>query len=337
MKIEKGFFFIISTVLFYSCVPSNNQLTTYTTSGKAVLDTNQIWLTHEHILVDFIGANNITSEKWDLDTVQKHIIPYFDKLIKHQVNYFVDATPNFLGRDVLLLDKIAKKTGIQIITNTGFYGAGNNKYIPNFGLNLAAKEIAKIWIKEFTDGIAGTNIRPGFIKIGVDTNDPLMLMHNKLIEAAAITHLKTGLTIASHTGEAKGLWPQLKVLKQMGVSPEAFIWVHAQQESDFENMIKAANLGCWISIDGFGWETDDQIQKILLAKENQFLNRILISHDAGWFDPQKSIQDIKPYTNIFEVVIPKLKSHGFTTTEIDLLLKVNPAKAFSLNVNRINH
>lgn len=325
---------IILTIILKSCAnpTSNEQAVIQDVIGKHQLVPNQIWLSHEHILVDFIGADSIQPDLWNHDTVIKAVLPHLKELKRYDVNYFVDATPNYLGRNVLLLEKISHITDIRIITNTGLYGAYNNKYIPKYALELTAKELAVLWINEYKHGINGTRIKPGFIKIAIDISDTLHIMHQKLVEAAALTHLTTGLTIASHTGEATGLWPQLKILKEKGVSPEAFIWVHAQAENDNENYLRANAMGCWISFDGLGWELEKHLEKILYAKKNGILNRVLISHDSGWFDPHKENQDIKPYTNIFTKLYPALKSYGFTDDEFNLLISENPSKAFAIEI-----
>lgn len=304
-------------------------------TGIVTSTPGETWLSHEHLLVDFIGADSIDSKSWDHDSVMNAMINYLEEIKQHHVKYFVDATPAYLGRDVLLLEKIAKKTGLTIITNTGFYGAVNNKYIPAFVFEKTPEEIAEIWINEYKNGIEGTTVKPGFIKISVDATDTLDAMDQKLVKAAAITHLQTGLTIASHTGDAKALWPQLKILKEMNVSPNAFIWVHAQNEKDNNNYLLAAKEGCWISLDGLGWDLEKHIEKILFAKEHKILDGILISHDAGWYDPQKQTQAIKPYTNIFKQLYPALLSKGFSKEEFNLLISNNPAKAFSLNKRRL--
>ncbi len=300
--------------------------------GAHELVPDRIWLTHEHVLVDFIGADSIQPGTWNHDLIINEILPYFEELKAFNVNYFVDATPNYLGRDVLLLEKIAKKTGVRIITNTGLYGANKNKFIPHYAQDMTAEDLAEMWINEYKFGINNTSIKPGFIKIAVDNSDTLSLMHQKLVKAAAITHLETGLTIASHTGKAKGLWPQLTILKENGVPPESFIWVHAQAEDNTDNYLKAAELGCWISLDGLAWELEKHIDKILFAKRNGILDRVLISHDSGWYDPQKENQTIKPFTNIFKKLFPALRSHGFTEDEINILMSVNPSKAFSIEI-----
>jgi len=327
-------FYILFFLLIIGCgYPTlKKQPSIQDVSGTHQLASNEIWLSHEHILVDFIGADSIQPNGWNHDTIMKEVLPYLEELKEFNVKYFVDATPGYLGRDVLLLEKIASKTGMSIITNTGLYGARNNKFIPEYALEMTAEDLARMWIYEYRNGIDGTSIKPGFIKIGIDDADSLHAVHQKLVKAAALTHLKTGLTIASHTGKAIGLWPQLDILKEMGVSPEAFIWVHAQAEDNHDSYLKAAAMGCWISLDGLGWELEKHVEKLLFAKRNGILNRILISHDSGWYDPQKEDQSIKPYTNIFKKLYPALKSHGFTDDEFNALISVNPSKAFSIEV-----
>lgn len=330
----KGSVVVLSLLLFAHC-STRKKTVIQSVTGAVTPAPGEVWLSHEHILVDFIGADSIETKKWDHDSVINTINPYLEEVKQQNVKYFVDATPAYLGRDVLLLEKIARKTGLTIITNTGFYGATNNKYIPAFAFDKKAEELAEIWINEYKNGIEGTTVKPGFIKISVDATDSLDAMDQKLVKAAAITHLQTGLTIASHTGYAKALWPQLKILKDMNVSPQAFIWVHAQSEKDNNNYLIAAKEGCWISFDGLGWDLAKHLEKILFAKENKLLNRILISHDAGWYDPQKQTQEIKPYTNIFKELYPALVSKGFSKEELDLLKSDNPAKAFSINIRKL--
>lgn len=335
---KKSIFFVILSLLLlgYSCIaPEKAQLIQDVTSIHSV-KSNQIWLSHEHILVDFIGADSIQPATWNHDDIIKQMIPYLEELKEFKVDYFVDATPNFLGRDVRLLEKLTQQTGLRIVTNTGLYGARNNKFLPKYVEELSAESLAEMWINEFQYGIDGTSIKPGFIKIGVDKSDTLSPLHQKLVQAAAHTHLETGLTIASHTGKAIGLWSQLEILMDMGVSPEAFIWVHAQAESDNNTYLKAAKMGCWISLDGVGRDIQKHVDKILFAKQNGVLENILISHDAGWYDPQKEDQRITPYSAIFKQLYPELKSHGFTDEEFNLLVSVNPSKAFAIAIRKFS-
>ena len=289
-----------------------------------------LWLTHEHILVDFIGADSIQPNTANHPTIIETVIPYLQEAKDVGVEIFVDATPNYIGRDVSLLKKLSQKTGLAIITNTGLYGARDSKFIPETAKTMSASALSESWIDEFENGIDNTNIKPGFIKIGVNSTAPLDPLHAKIVRAAATTHLSTGLAIASHTGSATGLWPQLEILSEMGVPASSFIWVHAQDEANNLAYLKAAQLGAWISFDGLGWDIDKHVEKLVFAKQHKLLDKVLISHDAGWYDPQKTTQDLKPYTDIFTKLIPKLRTKGFSDQDLNLLMRVNPSNAFSL-------
>lgn len=331
----KQFAFLLLLLIGCSKAPEQNLIQDVKEAAPAL--PNEVWLSHEHVFVDFIGADKTQPETWNHELIIEEMLPYLKELEAFNVKYFVDATPSYLGKDPVLLEKIADLTSLKIITNTGFYGAVKNKFIPINMFSASAGEMSKLWIDEFENGIDGTSIKPGFIKISVDNTDPLDSIDQKLVKAAALAHLSTGLTIGSHTGAAKGLWPQLDILKANEVSPEAFIWIHAQNEKDNNAYLKAAKMGCWISLDGIGrdGQLEKHLDKLLFAKQNGILNKILISHDAGWFDPQKETQKARPFTNIFTKLIPMLRAKGVTDLEINMLLSTNPSKAFSISIKKI--
>ncbi len=291
-------------------------------------------LVHEHIMVDFVGADKISADRWDREVVKRKVIPYLRAARENGVETLLDCTPNFLGRDVRLLRDISLESGLNILTNTGYYGAVNNKYLPPWALTETDKQLATRWIREFNDGIYGTEIRPGFIKIGVDSGS-LSALHQKLVRAAALTHLATGLTICSHTGPALPAFEEIELLKEMGVHPSAFVWVHAQAETDKSTYIEAAEQGAWVSLDGMGWgKFEEYADSLVFLKKHNLLSKVLVSHDAGWYRPGESdpMADFAGYTNIFVHVWPLLRKKGFTEPDFDRLLVQNPALAFALKV-----
>lgn len=293
-------------------------------------------LIHEHFLVDFIGADKISFDRWSRTEVVEKVLPYLLEARQAGVKSVFDCTPDFLGRDVLLLKLLSEQSGIQIITNTGYYGAVGNKYLPSWALSETAEQLAKRWINEFKKGINGTSVKPGFIKIGVDADGPLSELHKKLVRAAAITHLKTGLTICSHTGPAIAALEQLEILQTMSVHPNAFVWVHAQSEPDKSNHVKAARLGAWVSLDGIGWgDFDNYADSIARLRNDSLLDCVLISHDAGWYKPSEPAGgEFKGYTNIFNELLPRLRQKGFSESDFDQLLITNPAEAMSIRIRR---
>ncbi|MEZ4903986.1 MAG: hypothetical protein R2822_20695 [Spirosomataceae bacterium] len=116
-------------------------------------------LIHEHFLVDFIGADKISFDRWQPEEVVPIILPYLLEVQKWGIKTILDCTPAFLGRDMRLLELLSKKSGLQIITNTGYYGAVDNKYLPYWALTETAEQLAKRWTKEFKK-IEQTRIRP---------------------------------------------------------------------------------------------------------------------------------------------------------------------------------
>ena len=105
---------ILSLIFSFGHCSTEKPTVIQSVTGTVTAAPGEVWLSHEHILVDFIGADSIDSKKWDHDSVINTLSPYLEEVKNHNVKYFVDATPAYLGRDVLLLEKIAKKTGLTI-------------------------------------------------------------------------------------------------------------------------------------------------------------------------------------------------------------------------------
>lgn len=336
----KNIFVVLVSIfcLLSACSSSENSSQIMTVNGFISADSAGTFLTHEHLLVDFIGADSISPERWNREEVVQKMLPYLIEVKESGCQTFVDCTPDYLGRDVLLLQELSKLSGINILTNTGFYGAVDNKFIPKFAFDEIAEQLAERWIAEWENGIEGSKIKPGFIKIGVNGSN-LSEIHAKLISAAAKAHLKTGLVISSHTGISTLAFEQLAVLKSEGVSPDAFIWVHAQAEKDPNKRIEAARQGSWVSLDGLSDDNiPDYVRMIKELKNENLLHKVLLSHDAGWFDPAKpNGGEPRGFTVLFQKLVPALLNDSFTQEDIRLLLEKNPAKAFEIKVRKLNN
>lgn len=293
-------------------------------------------LTHEHILVDFIGADKISSDRYAPDEVVKTALPFLMDVKNKGCHTFIDCTPPYIGRDVVLLKELSQKTGLQILTPTGYYGAAMEKYVPKHAYTESAEQLSARWIKEWNEGIDGTGIKPGFIKTGVDKG-PLSGVQRKLIDAAALTHLATGLPIGVHTGDGAAAEEQLEILASRKVSPAARIWIHAQNEKDNAIHIRAAQRGSWVSFDGIRKESTEENVKIFkIMKKEGLLDFVLASQDSGWYnvgDPSGG--KFNAYTDIFTDFIPALKDAGFTKEEIDKIFIANPAKAFAIRIRKL--
>lgn len=295
-------------------------------------------LIHEHVLVDWIGADSTGYHRWDREEVIERVRPFFEEIRDKGVDTVVECTPAYLGRDPFVLAELSRQTGVQILTNTGYYGAVDNNFIPEHARSENAEEIAARWIDEFANGIDDSGIRPGFMKISVAGDQPLSELHQKIVQAAGITHLETGLAIASHTNGDEPALEQVQLLKNEGVSPSAWIWTHAQSGS-LEGNLQAAEEGAWISLDGVNTDGQGSIEwyvnRITELKNAGFLNNILISHDGGWYDVgEENGGSFRSYTDIFDHLVPELENNGFTEEDIRQLLVINPGEAYGMRVRR---
>ena len=285
-------------------------------------------LMHEHILVDFIGADRIAPGRYDAREVFQIALPHLRKLKSVGCATLVECTPAYLGRDPGLLALLADGSGLRLITNTGFYGAAGGKYVPRFAYSETAEKLAERWSTEFEKGIPPSGIRPGIIKIGVDSG-PLSEINTKLVTAAALTHLRTGLVIASHTGDGVAAMAQLAVLAKLGVRPSSFIWVHAHNEKDVSFHQRAAEMGAWVEFDGIAAETlERHLALVTGMKRANLLDRVLISQDAGWYHVgEPGGGSFRGCAFLFSDFLPALRKAGFSEEHVHTLLVENPQRA----------
>lgn len=287
-------------------------------------------LIHEHVLVDFVGADKVERGRYDPEEVLQVVLPHLRTIREFGCGTLVECTPAYLGRDPLLLKRLSEASRIHFVTNTGYYGAANHKYLPPQAFSESAEQLARRWITESEAGIEGTGIRPGFIKIGVN-KAPLPDVDRKLARAAAMAHKATGLTIASHTGDGAAAQEQIRLLQEEGVHPSAFIWVHAQNEPDSEVQTKVASQGAWLEFEGFtGTSLQKQAERLKLLIDRGQLGRILISLDAGWYHAgEPGGGQFRPYSSLFTDLLPALEKMRVTEAQIRRLIRENPREALN--------
>jgi len=307
---------------------SNQIMTVAGALDAAALGTT---LPHEHILVDFIGAEETGPDRYDAGDVVRVALPHLNRLRELGGAALVECSPAYLARDPKLMRTLSERSGLNIITNTGYYGAANDKFVPRHAYEESAEALAERWTGEWRNGIDGTGIRPGFIKTAVD-DAPLSEIDRKLVRAAALTHRATGLTIASHTTSGDAVREEREILRAEKVDPSAFIWVHANAVHEPALHASLAREGMWIEFDGLnGNSVAAHVELTARMREAGLLRRVLVSHDAGWYSVgEEGGGSYRGYETLFETFLPALRSEGFTEDEIRQLTVLNPAAAFSI-------
>lgn len=279
-------------------------------------------LIHEHVMCDFIGAAQTGKHRYDPDEVVASMTPYLQAVAAQGIKGFVDCTPMFIGRDPLVLRRLSEATGVAIVTNTGLY---KEPFLPEYAFAEPAEALADRWMAEWADGIEGTDIRPGFIKIALNPG-PLIPIQRKIVQAAALAHRTTGLTIAAHSGSGIATLEAIDVLQSMGVEPGRFIFVHADSEPDRNLHNEAAKRGAWVEYDAIGYRPiSEHVELIRWAAECGLLDHLLISQDAGWYRVGEPGGGQKQsYSALVGELVPRLPEEWVVQ-----LLHVNPARALA--------
>jgi len=278
-------------------------------------------LVHEHILVDFAGADVVSRSRYSRDEVVVAAKPRLDAIVKLGCKRLLECTPDYLGRDPVLLDRLSQACGLEIWTNTGLYAANRYRHLPAYAKTETAEQLARRWVSEWRTGIEGA--KPRFIKIGVN-DAPLGEWDQKLVRAAAIASLETGLTIASHTGRGAAR-EQIEILNRLRFPLGKFVWVHAQNERDHKVHAEVARAGAWVEFDGIGPKSLDWHKECVgfMAREG-LLGRVLLSQDSGWWHVgEAGGGDYRGYDSIYRDFLPLIPQEQWK-----MLLWDNPRRAF---------
>lgn len=299
-----------------------------TVNGTLKANNIGITLMHEHIVCDSIGADKNDSENYNIEEIVKIMLPYLKKLKQAGCDTLVDSTPPGEGRTVKVLKECSKQSGLNIITNTGtFYGKGVSKVIREGNI----KKIVQIWEKEYIDGIEGTNIKPGFIKIALDDGS-ISLLQEKILRAACRTSLKTNLTIQCHSALSETVLQASTILEEEGLNLKKFIWAHADSECNIPIMVELGKRGMWIEIDSIGslsYEKHIDLLKVLIEKGIK--DNLLISQDTGWYNiGDTGGGDIRPYHKIITEFLPMCYERGLEKEQINNIMVTNPARCLDI-------
>lgn len=291
-------------------------------------------LPHEHVICDFIGADQTGKHRWNVEEVVSVMQPYLEALKKREFTGFIDCTPAYIGRDPRILKHLAELTGVHIVTNTGYYGGAGDKFVPKHAYSESAEELATRWIKEWDNGIEGSGVRPGFLKIGVDeakgVPPALSEIDAKIVRASAIASRKTKLSVVCHTGGGPAGLAATKLFIAEGGAPNRFIVAHSDGHGLHINE-QVAELGAWVSFDGVSRRPLEQHLKLVAAMLEKHPSRLLISHDNGWYEAGKpGGGKIRDFNYMADTFIPALINSGISEEMVNRLIIANPANAIAI-------
>jgi predicted metal-dependent phosphotriesterase family hydrolase len=210
------------------------------------------------------------------------------KLVRAEgVNTIVDLTTYDVWRDIRFLDEVAAKSGVQMIAATG------QRFFPprTAGVSMPARTVeglAAFFRKEVEQGIDGTGLKAGVIKIGIMTRD-LTALEETGLRAAARASKATGAPIRTHTNASQRAGESHAViLEDEGISPSRVSFDHSDDSGDLDYFLGLVKRGYSLGMDhvhrgispSFTPSFERRAECIKLLIDAGFADKIFLSQDA---------------------------------------------------------
>ena len=315
---------------------------------KGPVDTAELGQTlmHEHVFVLTADMQQNYPEEWGSEDERvADAVGKLQALAGTGVRTIVDPTVVGLGRYIPRIQRIAEQVDLNIVVATGCYTYDD---VPFFfhhrgpALNAAVgaevpDPMVDLFVRDVTDGIAGTGVRAAFLKCAIDAPG-LTPGVERVMRAVAKAHQRTGvpITVHTHPGSQSGLVVQ-RVLGEEGVDPGHVVLGHSGDSTDADHLSALADAGFVLGMDRFGiyLETSFEARCDVVVEmcRRGYAERMVLSQDTScyidWIDPQ--VMALLPqwtYTHIHEEVLPYLREHGVSEDQIETMLVTNPRRYF---------
>ncbi len=306
-------------------------------------------LTHEHISGSSAGFQLTYPEIVNTETVMELAVQDLTRAHQHGVTTIIDCSTYDIGRDVRLIEAVSRRSGIQVVCATG-----SHLYVPQTFYEsmfpwmkpMPVDDVAALWIREVEEGIEGTGIKAGIIKIA--TNDPIRPAEEHMLRAGARTHLRTGVPITTHTPILSRVGEeQVRILLEEGVDMSHVYIGHVNSTLDRDYHLRLIDKGVWLGMDHFSpsgppgtpdWEERSAFIKGLIDEGYQ--DRIMMSHDwnfgrhSGHCQLASAVsRDDHPdaFLWITNGVLPRLRELGADESAITSMMVDNPRRFFGGN------
>ncbi|NIR35919.1 MAG: phosphotriesterase-related protein [Actinobacteria bacterium] len=301
-------------------------------------------LMHEHLTVGYPGWESATNEPFDRREAAKICIDHIEALKARGYRSMIDPCPSDLGRDVELMVEVAEATGFNIVCAVGLYKEDEGGHA-HWGFRGRFEDIGAVmtdlFVGELTDGIGGTGVRPGLIKVGTGTG-ALTDHETAVFEAAAAAAGETGAPITTHTEDGTLGDVQQRVLTEAGVPAHRIVVGHSCGSTDTAYHMTIARGGSYLGFDRFGIplvSDEDRAAALARVVEAGAGDRVVVSHDSVWCwkgNPwpvalREQVRDRFIPTRFDDQIIPMLQELGVTSDAIDRFTHDNPRNYFEGN------
>jgi len=310
--------------------------TVRTLTGDVPADAIGRTLVHEHLAVDWgemLGRPNWLD--FDREEMVERMVAKMTDLAAAGIGTMTECTPYGAGRYVDLFADVARRSPVRIIASTGFF---HESWCPMHpvaqALDLDA--MTDLFVREITQGMGGTLIRAGLIKIATGEGR-ISAKEEQVARAAARARRRTGCPIIAHT--TGGMGPELlDILQGEGVGPDEVIISHVGFEPDPKAAAQELlGRGANVSFDRIGFRIffadEHWLDLVTWAIGAGYVGQVMLSHDASVFayglEAASGENVMDDYTYIPRVFLPKLRAAGVTEEQIETMLAANPQRVLA--------
>ncbi len=308
----------------------------------AVTDLGRVFM-HEHVFVLNEEIRQNYTADWDEEQQVASAAAKLSALAQRGVATIVDPTVIGLGRNIPRIQRVAARTGINIIVATGLYTYNELPFYfryrgPASGTG-GADPMTELFAADITEGIAGTGVRAAFLKCCVE-DEGLTPGVERVMRAVARAHVITGAPVMVHTHPASqsGL-AALRVLTEEGADLSRVIMAHSGDTADLSYLTRLADAGCLLGMDRFGLDIllsfEQRVATVAALAARGYAGSMVLAHDVAchidWF-PAGLIGVFAPnwhLEHLLDDVLPALREQGVTEDQIDAMLVANPREYFT--------
>jgi len=299
------------------------------------IDTAQLGRTlmHEHVICFPYTVRANVPGAFDRETLIAKAVAAIRDVMARGIRTLVDLTTVDLDRDVALVAEIARRSGANIIVATGCWWQP-----PRYFATAPIDWLVDLWVREIEEGIAGTGVRAGIIKLATDKEGVTPAIE-LMLRAGARAHRRTGVPISTHTDVATRRGEdQLRIFEEEGVDPSRVIIGHSGDSDDLDYLRGLMKRGAYIGMDRFGLDRvasfEQRVDVVAKLCAEGYAGQMVLSHDANCdfgFFPAFDVRAVLPrwhYNHIPDEVLPALRERGVTEAQIEQMLVENPRRIF---------
>jgi len=309
-------------------------------------------LMHEHCY----GDGNVTVEgptpPERVELLRAYCAPFLKRLGDYGCHAICDCSTIPGRAEPWVYKELAQTSGCHIVLATGFYreaapdehrpmGAGiPHRWLDQRVVTDSVDAVADIMIGEFDEGIRGSNVRPGVIKLA-STRPELTPLEQKAFRAGVKAQRRTGLAITTHaTGFSAQA--QFSLLLEAGANPTRVILGHTNSviaETPWVARSLAANgatlLPTNLRMDGDPVGNQRLVDGIRRLFDQGHGDRLVLGLDWAFENEQGpfipcTFMPPPPYIYMFTHTLPRMREMGLEEAAIEQMLVRNPAPLLAL-------